>query len=224
MKTNLQKRIITSIFLLLLLFLMFEYSFILITGLIIIAVISWIEFNGLISKILKKKKTKEIFLRFIYKAISLLYLFILVYLIIITQIHKPALSIIIFYTILVSVMSDIGGLIIGKIFKGKKLTKISPNKTMSGSFGSFLFALLLIPFFNQTPLSHNIFSLIIITIVISLVSQLGDLFISFLKRKAKVKDTSDILPGHGGMLDRIDGIIFAIPIGIFLVKSLRKSL
>tara|TARA_B100000787_G_C16127425_1_gene265673 strand:- start:286 stop:639 length:354 start_codon:yes stop_codon:yes gene_type:complete len=113
-------------------------------------------------------------------------------------------------------MSDIGGFIFGKIFKGKKLTKISPNKTISGSIGSLIFSMLLIPFYYESLFKESLLNIFLITIIISIVSQLGDLFISLLKRKAKVKDTSDILPGHGGILDRIDGIIFAIPIGIYL--------
>jgi phosphatidate cytidylyltransferase len=76
--------------------------------------------------------------------------------------------------------------------------------------------MLLIPFYHNSLLNENLLIILIITILISITSQLGDLFISFLKRKAKVKDTSDILPGHGGILDRIDGIIFAIPVGIYL--------
>jgi len=117
---------------------------------------------------------------------------------------------------LVAILSDIGGLVFGKIFKGKKLTKISPNKTISGSIGSFIFSILLIPFFYKDHIDQSLIIMLLITIIISLTSQLGDLFISYLKRKAKVKDTSDLLPGHGGILDRIDGIIFAIPLGIFL--------
>ena len=116
-------------------------------------------------------------------------------------------------------MTDIGGLVIGKIFKGKKLTKISPKKTISGSIGSFVFSLLLIPFFFKfLNLYANIslFDIILITFFISFISQLGDLFISLMKRKANVKNTSDLLPGHGGILDRIDGIIFAVPLGILL--------
>ena len=120
------------------------------------------------------------------------------------------------YAVLVAILSDIGGLLVGKTFKGKKLTKISPNKTISGSIGSLIFSLLLIPFFYEELIYYNFFTLIIITILISITSQLGDIFISYLKRKAKVKDTSDILPGHGGFLDRVDGIIFAIPVGILL--------
>jgi len=116
----------------------------------------------------------------------------------------------------VAILSDIGGLVLGKTFKGKKLTKISPNKTYSGSIGSFIFSLLLTPFFYKELIVYSFSTLILITVLISLTSQLGDLFISFLKRKAKVKDTSDILPGHGGFLDRLDGMIFAIPVGILL--------
>tara|TARA_B100000780_G_scaffold111017_1_gene77698 strand:- start:602 stop:952 length:351 start_codon:yes stop_codon:yes gene_type:complete len=113
-------------------------------------------------------------------------------------------------------MSDIGGLVIGKIFKGKKLSKISPNKTVSGSLGSFIFSLLLIPFFLKYFNDHNILIIIFFTVIISFASQSGDLLISLLKRKAKVKDTSNLLPGHGGVLDRIDGIIFAIPVGLII--------
>ena len=113
-----------------------------------------------------------------------------------------------------------GGFIFGKIFKGPKLTKISPNKTISGSIGSFVFSLFLIPFFYSQFVGYSIFILILITLTISLTTQSGDLFISYLKRKANVKNTSDLLPGHGGFLDRIDGIIFAIPLGILLFNYL----
>ena len=107
-----------------------------------------------------------------------------------------------------------------KIFKGRKLTKISPKKTVSGSIGSFIFSLSLIPFFIKYLDSYDFLILFIITLIISLISQVGDLFISFLKRKANVKNTSDILPGHGGILDRIDGIIFAIPFGFLILNYL----
>jgi phosphatidate cytidylyltransferase len=216
MNLEIKKRITTSIFLIILLILMFIYNFVLVTSLILIAIISWVEFIGLIIRIFKKKKNKNIFLKFFYKAISLIYISSLVYLIIDTQIDNSNSNIIIIYSILISIMSDIGGLVVGKTIKGKKLTKISPKKTISGSVGSFIFSLLLIPFFIGKFLDYNFVQLIIITIIISLVSQIGDLFISFLKRKAKVKDTSDLLPGHGGILDRIDGIIFAIPTGFIL--------
>ena len=216
MNLNLKKRIVTSLFLISLLIGMFFYSYIMIVSLIIIAIISWIEFYALISKIKKKNILKDIIIRFFYKTLSLFYLSGLVYLILSIESRYFDFKIYLLYSILVAILSDIGGLVCGKIFKGKKLTKISPNKTISGSIGSFIFSLSLIPFFYKSQIDQNLLSILLITIIISLTSQLGDLFISFLKRKAKVKDTSDLLPGHGGVLDRIDGIIFAIPLGIFL--------
>ena len=216
MNSNIKKRILTSILLIALLIGMFFYSYIMIISLIIIAIISWIEFYALISKILKKNILKDKFFRFIYKVLSLIYLSGLVYLIFSIESEYSNLKIYLLYSVLVAILSDIGGLVCGKIFKGKKLTKISPNKTISGSIGSFMFSMLLIPFFYKVQIDQSLVNLFLITIIISLTSQLGDLFISLLKRKAKVKDTSDLLPGHGGVLDRIDGIIFAIPLGIFL--------
>ena len=216
MNSNIKKRILTSILLIALLIGMFFYSYIMIISLIIIAIISWIEFYALISKIFKKDILKDKFFRFSYKALSLIYLSGLVYLIFTIESENTNLKIYLLYCVLVAILSDIGGLICGKIFKGKKLTKISPNKTISGSIGSFIFSTFLIPFFYKSQIDQTLVNLFIITIIISLTSQLGDLFISLLKRKAKVKDTSDLLPGHGGVLDRIDGIIFAIPLGIFL--------
>ena len=216
MNTELQKRTFTSIVLIFLLTLMYLYSFIMITALIVIAIIIWVEFYALISKIIKKNKFKDKFLRFFYKAISLLYLSLIVYLIFAIEFFYPNQKIYLLYGILVAILSDIGGLIIGKTFKGNKLTKISPNKTISGSVGSFLFSMILIPFFYEDLIEFNFLIMIIITLTISFISQAGDLFISYMKRKAKVKDTSDMLPGHGGFLDRVDGIIFAIPIGLML--------
>ena len=216
MSSNIKKRILTSILLIALLLGMFFYSYIMIISLIIIAIISWIEFYALISKILKKNILKDKFFRFFYKSLSLIYLSGLVYLIFAIESEYSNLKIYLLYSVIVAILSDIGGLVCGKIFKGKKLTKISPNKTISGSIGSFMFSTLLIPFFYKGQIDQTLVNLFIITIIISLTSQLGDLFISLLKRKAKVKDTSDLLPGHGGVLDRIDGIIFAIPLGIFL--------
>ena len=216
MNSNIKKRILTSILLIALLIGMFFYSYIMIISLIILAIISWIEFYALISKIFKKNILKDKFFRFSYKALSLIYLSGLVYLIFTIESGNSNLKIYLLYSVLVAILSDIGGLVCGKIFKGKKLTKISPNKTISGSIGSFTFSTLLIPFFYKVQIDQSLVNLFLITIIISLTSQLGDLFISLLKRKAKVKDTSDLLPGHGGVLDRIDGIIFAIPLGIFL--------
>ena len=214
MSTEIKKRIFTSVLLISLLIAMNFYSYIMITALVVISIILWIEFYALISKILKKNKLKDKVLRHLYKTISLLYLLLLICFIIVIETSYPNLKLYLIYSVLTAILSDIGGLVFGKTFKGKKLTKISPNKTISGSIGSFLFSLLLVPFFYQELIALSILSLIVITLMISLVSQLGDLFISYLKRAAKVKDTSDLLPGHGGFLDRLDGVIFSIPFGV----------
>ena len=221
MGSNIKKRIITSIFLISLLTLMFFYSYIMIISVIIISIIAWIEFYALISKIFKKNEAKHKVLRFLYKAISLLFLSILVYLIFIIELDNLNLKIYLLYSVLVAIMSDIGGLVFGKIFKGKKLTKISPNKTISGSIGSlFLTSIVISSCFFYFTENFN-YTIVIVSIVTSLACQFGDLFFSYLKRKAKVKDTSNLLPGHGGLLDRVDGIIFAVPAGISLLNFLN---
>ena len=216
MNSELRKRIFTSVVLISLLMAMFLYSYIMVITLITIAIIIWVEFYALISKIFKKHSIKDKVFRFFYKSISLLYLSLLVYLILSIESHYKDLKIYLLYTVLVAILSDIGGLVIGKIFKGKKLIKISPKKTVSGSIGSFIFSSSLIPLFYEKFIEYDLLILTIITLLISFITQLGDLFISYLKRKAKVKDTSNILPGHGGFLDRVDGIIFAIPVGVLL--------
>ena len=221
MNNELKKRIFTSIILLSLLTAMYFYTFIMIGSMMIIAIIIWIEFYALISKIIKGNRYQDHFFRYISKSASLLYLSIFVYFIFIIESDYTDLKIYLLYSVLVAILSDIGGLVFGKTFKGKKLTKISPNKTISGSIGSIVLSMVLIPIFYNELIIYDLFTLIILTIVISLISQIGDLFISFLKRKAKVKDTSDLLPGHGGLLDRVDGIIFAVPLGIFLLNFLN---
>ena len=123
----------------------------------------------------------------------------------------------------ICICSDTGGYVFGKTIGGKKLTKISPNKTISGSIGSFIFSILpifLIDLQNYIDINFD-FSLknILFCLVISLSCQIGDLIISYFKRLNKVKDTGSILPGHGGLLDRIDGIIFAIPTASILKLS-----
>tara|TARA_B110000967_G_C18835487_1_gene536454 strand:+ start:200 stop:862 length:663 start_codon:yes stop_codon:yes gene_type:complete len=220
MTVELKKRIITSFFLISLLVLMLSYNYILLISLIVIAIISWIEFYFLISKIFNKKNLKNIILKFLYKSISLIFFLSVAILIILIEALKPELKFFVFFSLLVSISSDIGGLIFGKIFKGKKLTKISPNKTISGSFGSFILSLSLIPILQFFIIIPEIDNLVLITLLISFTSQVGDLSISFIKRKAKVKNTSDLLPGHGGVLDRIDGIVFAIPVGLMLFNFL----
>tara|TARA_B100000767_G_scaffold233022_1_gene225184 strand:- start:119 stop:787 length:669 start_codon:yes stop_codon:yes gene_type:complete len=221
MNKEILKRIITSFFLITLLGLTFFYSYILIISLAIVSIISWIEFYGLIVKIFYKNTFRSSFLKFSIKAISLIYLTLFSF-IIFNGIAKNNYELNMLYLFFICIFSDIGGLIFGKFFKGKKLTKISPNKTMSGSIGSFILSLTLVPiFYYLLPKNFNSpFDLIFLAIMVSFSCQIGDLFFSYLKRKAKVKDTGDLLPGHGGILDRIDGILFAIPIGTLLWKFL----
>ena len=216
MTVELKKRILTSLLLLIGLSLMYFYVFILIGALILIGIICWIEFYSMISKIFSNNTLKNKVLRFFFKALSLFYLSCTIFFILYVKSIKPEFQIFIIYSLLVSITSDIGGFTFGKFFKGIKLTKISPNKTIAGSIGSFFFSIMLIPFFMSLNSEYSFPYMIVITLLISIISQLGDLFISFLKRKAKVKDTSDLLPGHGGVLDRVDGIIFAIPLGFLL--------
>ena len=135
-------------------------------------------------------------------------------------------SLIILFWILASTfLSDIGGYIFGKILKGRKLTKISPNKTYSGAFGSLISSCLSLPlinllqiiFLNKELINFLELNFLLLTILISIVCQLGDLFVSFLKRKINIKNISNFLPGHGGILDRIDGLIFVLMF-CFLLK------
>ena len=216
MNNELIKRSLTSIVLILILILMFISSTMMISIILIVSFITFYEFNRLIFKIIKKR-----ILKFLISSSILLYLFVFVFIVFFVesiQFSNPKYKMFIFYSIIICVNTDLGGYIFGKIFKGKKLTKISPNKTISGTIGSFICSLFAIPVFI-TDLNHiNLNLLILITLVISFVSQLGDLFVSYLKRLAKVKDTGNILPGHGGILDRIDGIIFAVPIGFYLLN------
>ena len=208
MISELKKRIITSIVLIgIFLLCYFIHAYFFYALIVIVSLISWIELNNIFKKIKLKKSLKNInvFLSFIYLS---LFAFIFCYS------YNEKISLI--FILLVCIFSDIGGYIIGKTIGGKKLTKISPKKTISGSIGSLFFSI--IPLFilniydnDEYPIKIFIF---LLCLLISLACQIGDLFISYLKRKAKVKDTGNILPGHGGLLDRIDGIILAVPVGI----------
>ena len=134
------------------------------------------------------------------------------------------------FILIICISTDLGGYIFGKIFKGPKLTKISPNKTYAGAFGGFFSSIISINLFltYSTLLNLDIPSfasvytkqLFILTLSISLVSQIGDIIVSYFKRLSKIKDTGKILPGHGGLLDRIDGMIFAFPF-FYLILSIN---
>ena len=124
--------------------------------------------------------------------------------------------------ILICISSDIGGFVFGKLFKGPKLTKISPNKTYSGALGGFFLSIIAALFYtNYYDLVYWTDDILLVaTILISLISQLGDLTVSYFKRKSKIKNTGKIIPGHGGVLDRIDGMLFAIPFAFILFNFL----
>tara|TARA_B100000953_G_C17668623_1_gene307936 strand:- start:12 stop:503 length:492 start_codon:yes stop_codon:yes gene_type:complete len=125
--------------------------------------------------------------------------------------------------ILICVSTDIGGFVFGKIFKGPRLTKISPNKTYSGMIGSFFLSIISALFYtNYYSLIYWTDNLLLITVIlISSVSQIGDLTVSYFKRISKIKNTGKIIPGHGGLLDRIDGMIFAIPFAFIFLKMIK---
>ncbi len=128
------------------------------------------------------------------------------------------------WIIILTIFSDVGGYIFGKTFKGKKILKISPNKTISGIIGSFIFAVLSVFFISfiislMSGIENNFFlkpKYFILALLFSLAAQLGDLFISYFKRLEKLKDTGKILPGHGGIFDRIDGLMFVVILAYIL--------
>ena len=226
MSQNLLKRIITSIILLsLLFFINFSHKYIFILSILTLGMFICIESNRLFSKLLITKKTKNSFLNrydgkfLILNIITFFYIFF-IFCNFSYEIHKSESPVFFIYVISICFFTDIGGYVFGKTIGGKKLSKISPNKTISGTIGSFILSivpLILVSNFNYLELEFNLKN-VLFCLVISLISQLGDLFISLLKRKAKIKDTGNLLPGHGGILDRVDGIIFAVPFSYFLLK------
>ncbi len=209
MSDELKKRIYTGLCLLLILALMFVSKIVYLYIVIIIFALSFIEFSKISKIIFKKNRVYFILSNYLF----LIYLSIF-FIILILAINNIHLKLMLFLIILACVASDIGGITVGKLFQGPKLTKISPNKTVSGSIGSFIFSILISYFlFKGVFLFENI-QILVIGIIISLSVQVGDLFFSFLKRKANIKNTGKILPGHGGLLDRIDGILIGMPIGL----------
>ncbi len=215
MGLEIKKRLNTGLFLILLLISMFLYKSIYLFISIVIFAYSFIEFSSITKKLFKNKNVKLFFINILF----ILYMFILL-LVLLAGINDIHLKIIIFTIIIICVASDIGGYLFGKIFKGKKLTSISPNKTFSGSLGSFLLSSIFSYFSLSLLFNSSLLESVIIGLIISLFVQSGDLLFSFLKRKSKIKDTGQILPGHGGLLDRIDGIIFGIPIGLIVISIL----
>ncbi len=208
MSKNLTKRIYTSVVLLIILFFMLVNNFILGYFLLIISLISILEFNNIISIIYKNTNLKKI----IFNLFFLFYIFTFSSIFLILSFYFY-LKILIFLVLTTCIVSDIGGFVVGRKFKGKKLTKLSPNKTISGAIGSLVFSTtffsLAIYYFTK---NFEIYFLVI-GLITSIACQAGDLFFSFLKRKSFLKDTGNFLPGHGGILDRIDGILFGMPVG-----------
>ena len=125
--------------------------------------------------------------------------------------------------IIICISTDIGGYVFGKIFKGPKITKISPKKTYSGMVGGYILTILFLNLFYSSyflfinPFQTNL-KLVLFMLLVSTVSQLGDIIVSYFKRLSQIKDTGKIIPGHGGLLDRIDGMIFAIPFSYLILK------
>jgi len=124
---------------------------------------------------------------------------------------------------LICVSTDIGGFIFGKIFKGPKLIKISPKKTYAGMIGGYLFSIVILnilyssTYFFSKPVEIT-FDIFVFILLVSTISQIGDIIISYFKRLSKIKNTGKIIPGHGGLLDRIDGMIFAFPFSYIILK------
>ena len=214
--SELKKRILTSFCLFIVLFFSFlSFKFFLIL-LLIINFLALDEFVKIIKKIYVRKNFSKLVATFsIFLYMSVFSIIIYMFLIKSFEISK----IYFLFLLMISISTDIGGFIFGRIIGGKKLTKISPNKTYSGVLGSLIFSVIVgfSFYFIQNKLTIDVTILFIFIIFISILSQLGDLFISLIKRKAKIKDTGNFLPGHGGILDRVDGILVGMPFGFLIL-------
>ena len=208
MSLNFKKRFYTSLVLLFFVFLIFNYKFFLTYFLIILGAMSILEFLQISKKIFKNKLTlipiNLFFIVFIFTFCMIFFFFS----------NIIGLKILLLVILFGCIGSDLGGFIFGKIFKGPKLTSISPNKTYSGAIGSIIFATTIISSLFFFLLNSFNLKIIIVGLMTSIFCQLGDLLFSFLKRKAKLKDTGNFLPGHGGILDRLDGILIGVPFGL----------
>ena len=225
MSKNLIRRVFTSLILLSILFICLSLNkYLWLLLLIIGSIICFFEFNNIAKKIWKRKKT------IIYQSNILSSTFLIFVIFSSYELYTSGSKLDIIFILLVCIFSDIGGYVVGKLVGGKKLTKISPKKTISGSIGSFIFSLLPIIMLlilqeytkdESYKMQFSFINIIFLTLFLSFVCQVGDLIISFFKRKAKIKDTGSLLPGHGGLLDRIDGLIFVLPISMIVLKIFK---
>tara|TARA_B100000989_G_C19406486_1_gene412324 strand:+ start:108 stop:755 length:648 start_codon:yes stop_codon:yes gene_type:complete len=209
MKSELLKRILSSILLIsLIIYLIIEGSYLFTLFLTICFFLSLYEWQ---------RMSKNI----IYKYLGIIFLFISFY-----SVYQIRFSFAneyypLFFILIICVSTDIGGFLFGKILKGPKLTKISPNKTYAGVMGSYILSLLSIfiyfKYINNSNFNGFTGVSFFFVIIFSTVSQIGDLIISYFKRQSDIKNTGNIIPGHGGLLDRIDGMIFAFPLYYLLI-------
>ena len=208
MSLEFKKRLFTSITLLFSIMIMFFSNLFFVFFLIIFLTIGIVEFLNIVNKI-----HKNIFKKIISNTLFISYIFVLFSILLQFSVFYN-LKIIIFTILLICISSDVGGYFFGKKFNGPKLTKISPNKTVAGSIGALFLSSLTSTITISYLINEITFKSFLLGIIISLGVQIGDLFFSFLKRQARLKDTGNILPGHGGILDRIDGIIIGMPLGL----------
>jgi len=201
--TNFQKRILTSFIVLPL-----SIFFVVKGGYFLTFFLTFILFAGIHELFSVFKKIKSIIFLSSILILSLLSIYYL----------SERADLLLYFVIGVTISSDIGGYTFGKIFKWKKLTKISPKKTISGVFGSYFFSVIFLFIWNEFYASGYEVNIkaFLITIIFSTVAQAGDLIISYFKRKDKIKDTGKILPGHGGIFDRIDGLMFVVILASFI--------
>jgi len=206
MNQELTKRILSSIILLpITFFLIIEGSFLFIIFIIICFFISVYEWNN-ISKKNKYNKIGYIFIFFSFLSIYNLRI----------NIVDDSIFLLI---VIICISTDIGGYIFGKVFRGPKLTIYSPNKTFAGMLGSFIFSILfMFIFINYYDAPELSIKIVLFILIISSISQLGDIIVSYFKRLANIKDTGNIIPGHGGLLDRIDGMLFVFPFSNIIIS------
>ena len=218
MKSEFQKRLISSILLIPTCFLLIiEGSILFNIFLFLCFLLTILEWNKMSKKKDYLKISGYIFLSLSFGSAYLLRNF-----------FDEQISFILFlFVIVICISTDIGGYIFGKIFKGPRLTRISPNKTISGMVGSYILSIIsLISFiyiyqvFFKFNLQLNI-QIFIITILVSSISQIGDILISYFKRLSKIKNSGNLIPGHGGILDRIDGMLFAFPFSFLLFLFIK---